>query len=67
MSAKGMKIMQSSGKFLDTKLIDLEFYESYIYRKQKWVSFLKVSIPLKEANFELVSYACLGVCIGGFN
>lgn len=48
-SLKGMKVMQSGGKLLNTKSLDLELCESRICGKQKWVSFQKVGKLPKEA------------------
>ncbi|PON82852.1 hypothetical protein TorRG33x02_214260 [Trema orientale] len=54
MSEKGIKIMLSKGKLPQLKSVEHSLCESYIFGKQKRVSFSKGGRELKTANLELV-------------
>ena len=54
MSKKGMKMLPSKGKLPKLKSVDFDMYESYIFGKQKGVSFLKTSKTPKAKKLELV-------------
>ena len=53
-SEKGMKVLISNHKFPRLKFIEHKLYGSYIFRKQKRVSFSKIGQELKEEKLELV-------------
>ena len=54
MSEKGMKVMLSKDKLSRLKSVDLDFFEDYIYGKQKQVSFSMVRKTSKAEKLELV-------------
>lgn len=45
---KGLKVMQSNGKILDLKSMDIDMCENYILEKQKIVSFKRVDKTQKD-------------------
>jgi hypothetical protein len=54
MSEKGMQILQKMNLFPYLKQIDLDFYEHYVYGKQKRVIFLRVEKEKKSERLDLV-------------
>ena len=54
MSEKGMQILQSRKLLPNLKHVSLEFYENYVYGKQKRVRFLRVGKEKKSEKLELV-------------
>ena len=54
MSEKRMHILHSRKLLLDLKQVSLEFYENYVYGKQKRVRFLRVGKQKKSEKLELV-------------
>ena len=54
MSEKGMKILHSRNLLSGLKNVDLDFYENFIYGKQKRVRFLRVGKEKKSEKLELV-------------
>jgi hypothetical protein len=54
MSEKGMQIIHKRNLLSDLKQIDLDFYEHFVYGKQKRVRFLRVGKEKKHERLELV-------------
>ena len=51
---KRIKVLISNSKFPGLKFVGHKLCESYIFRKQKMVSFSKVDKELKEEQLELI-------------
>ena len=54
MSEKGMQILHSRKQLPNMKHVSLEFFENYVYEKQKRVRFIRVGKQKKSENLELV-------------
>jgi transposase InsO family protein len=54
MNEKGMQILHKRNLLLDLKHIDLNFWENYVYGKQKRVRFINVGKEKKNERSELV-------------
>ena len=54
MSDKGMKVLHSKKVFPGLKCVNMDFYESCVYGKQKRVSFVKTRNENKKEKLELV-------------
>ena len=54
MSEKGMKVLHSKKFFPGLKCVNMDFYESCVYGKQKRVSFVKTGKENKKEKLELV-------------
>jgi hypothetical protein len=54
MSDKGMQILHKINLFPNLKQIDLDFYEHYVYGKDKRVRFLRVGKEKKSERLDLV-------------
>ena len=49
-----MKLLHSKKVLLGLKCVDINFYESCVYEKQKRVSFVKIGKENKKEKLELV-------------
>ena len=54
MSKKGMKVLRSKKVLPSLKCVNMDFYESCVYRKQKRVSFVKSGKEKKDEKLDLV-------------
>jgi len=54
MSKKGMKLLHSKKVLPGLKCVNMDFYESCVYGKQKRVSFVKSGKEMKNEKLELV-------------
>ena len=54
MSKKGMKLIHLKNFLPHLKCVNMDFYESYVYGKQKRVSFVKTGKKNKSEQLELV-------------
>ena len=54
MSEKAMKLIHSKKVLPGLKCVNIDFYESCVYGKQKRVSFVKTGKEKKKENLELV-------------
>ena len=54
MSEKGMKVLHSNKLLLGLKCVNIDFYESCVYGKQKRMSFVKTGKEKKSDRLELV-------------
>ena len=54
MSEKGMKVLHSKKVLPGLKCVNMDFYESCVYGKQKRVSFVKTGKEKKSERLELV-------------
>ena len=54
MSEKGMKVIHSKKVLPGLKCVNMDFYESCVYEKQKRVSFMKTRKENKSEKLELV-------------
>ena len=58
MSEKGMKVIHSKKVLPGLKCVNMDFYESCVYGKQKRVSFVKNGKEKKDEKLDLVAYRC---------
>ena len=54
MGEKGMKVLHSKKVLTGLKCVNIDFYESFVYGKQKRVSFVKTGKENKSEKLELV-------------
>ena len=61
MSEKGMKVLNSKKVLTGLKCVNMDFYESCLYGKQKRVSFVKTGKEKKSERLELVHTVVWGL------
>ena len=61
-----MKVLHSKKVLLGLKCVNMDFYESCVYGKQKRVIFVKTGKEKKEGEIRACAYRCMGTGLGIF-